>query len=202
RTRRRTGRTCCRSSACAPSSRRSSRSAQRSSGRRARRRPVRRAMAEPLPRELARRVRLVLFDVDGVLTDNGVYIGRTKDGRAVELKKFDISDGLGIRMLVWAGLPVALISGRASDATRIRAEELGIPCYQDTAGRKLPTLERLIAEHGVDWDEVAFVGDDLADLPALARVGLPVAVANAVPEVRALARWQTRRPGGHGAVRE
>lgn len=159
-------------------------------------------MPRRIPAELARRVRLVALDVDGVLTDNGVYIGRTQSGEAVELKKFDITDGIGIGMLRAAGLPVALVSGRESEATRIRAEELGIPCYQDSSAKKLPALERLMAEHGVDWEHVAFVGDDLADLAVLARVGLPVAVANAVPEVRALAVWQTRRPGGRGAVRE
>src|SRR5690606_6961547 len=162
----------------------------------------RRAVPRRIPPELARRVRLVALDVDGVLTDNGVYIGRTQSGEAVELKKFDITDGIGIGMLRSAGLPVALVSGRESEATRIRAEELKIPCYQDSSAKKLPALERLMAEHGVDWEHVAFVGDDLADLAVLARVGLPVAVANAVPEVRALAVWQTRRPGGRGAVRE
>ncbi|HEX6939133.1 MAG TPA: HAD-IIIA family hydrolase [Longimicrobiales bacterium] len=159
-------------------------------------------MPRRIPPELARRVRLVALDVDGVLTDNGVYIGRTAGGEPVELKKFDITDGIGIRLLVDAGLRVALVSGRESEATRARAEELGIECYQDSSARKLPALARLMADHGVGWDEVAFVGDDLADLPALMRVGLPVAVANAVPEVRALARWQTRRRGGDGAVRE
>ena len=159
-------------------------------------------MREQIPAELARRVRLVALDVDGVLTDNGVYIGRTESGEAVESKRFHILDGLGIKMLGWAGIPVALVSGRESEATRIRAEELGIESYQDSGARKLPALERLIADHGVSWDEVAFVGDDLADLPALSRVGLPVAVANAVPEVNALSGWQTRRQGGNGAVRE
>ncbi|HEX7117198.1 MAG TPA: HAD-IIIA family hydrolase [Longimicrobiales bacterium] len=159
-------------------------------------------MHRRIPAELARRVRLVALDVDGVLTDNGVYIGRTAGGDAVELKKFDITDGIGIRMLVSAGLPVALVSGRESEATRLRADELGIECYQDSSARKLPALRRLMADHGVAWDEVAFVGDDLADLPALTRVGLPVAVGNAVAEVKALARWQTRRHGGDGAVRE
>lgn len=159
-------------------------------------------MPRRIPAELARRVRLVALDVDGVLTDNGVYIGRTEGGEAVELKKFDITDGIGIGMLRSAGLPVALVSGRESEATRIRAQELGIECYQDSSARKLPALRRLMADHGVEWEHVAFVGDDLADLAALSRVGLPVAVANAVPEVKALALWQTRRRGGDGAVRE
>lgn len=159
-------------------------------------------MRESLEPELARRIRLVILDVDGVLTDNGVYIGETEDGRKVEFKRFGITDGLGIRMLDWAGIPVALISGRESPATRIRAAELGIECHQDAGARKLPALVEVMERHGVEWDEVAFVADDLADLPALHRVGLPVAVANAVPEVRAVARLQLRRAGGDGAVRE
>lgn len=159
-------------------------------------------MHESLAPELARRIGLVVLDVDGVLTDNGVYIGETEDGRKVELKRFGITDGLGIRMLEWAGIPVALISGRESPATRIRAAELGIECYQDAGARKLPALVEVMERHGVEWEEVAFVADDLADLPALHRVGLPVAVANAVPEVRAVARLQLRRAGGDGAVRE
>jgi len=159
-------------------------------------------MSERIPAELARRIRLVLFDVDGVLTDGGLYIGRSEGGDAVELKRFDITDGLGVHMLVWSGLQVALVSGRESAATRLRAAELGIECFEDAGARKIPVVARLIERHGVSWDEVAFVADDLADLPVLRRVGLPVAVANAVPEVRAASRWVTRRPGGHGAVRE
>lgn len=150
----------------------------------------------------ARRVRLVALDVDGVLTDNGVYIGTTAAGERVELKRFDIIDGLGIGMLRRAGIVVALISGRHSEATALRAAELGIECFQARDGRKLPAFRELLERHEISWDEVAFLADDLADLPALRRVGLPVAVANAVAEVRALAHWQTTRPGGSGAVRE
>ncbi len=152
--------------------------------------------------ELARRIRLVALDVDGVLTENGVYIGTTAAGETVELKRFDILDGLGINMLRRAGIVVALISGRFSAATRVRADELEIECFQAPGGRKLPAFRELLERYDLTWDEVAFVADDLADLPALRRVALPVAVANAVPEVRAEARWQTGRPGGAGAVRE
>ncbi|MFO7260071.1 MAG: HAD-IIIA family hydrolase [bacterium] len=159
-------------------------------------------MSDRIPAGLARRIRLVLFDVDGVLTDGGLYIGRSEKGDAVELKRFDITDGLGVHMLVWSGLRVALVSGRESPATRLRAAELGIECYEDAGARKIPLVAKLVERHGVSWDEVAFVADDLADLPVLRRVGLPVAVANAVPEVRAACRWVTSRPGGHGAVRE
>lgn len=159
-------------------------------------------MTGRLSSETAQRVRLVILDVDGVLTDNAIYSGETESGEKVELKRFGIDDGLGIHMLKRAGLPVALISGRVSQATEIRAAELGIECYQDAGARKLPALTELMERHDVDWDQVAFVGDDLADLAALHRVGLPVAVANAVPEVKAIARFHTQRRGGEGAVRE
>jgi len=159
-------------------------------------------MSERIPAELARRIRLALLDVDGVLTDGGLYMGRSESGDAVELKRFDITDGLGVKMLVWGGIQVALVSGRESAATRLRAAELEVECFEDAGARKVPVVTKLIETHGVSWDEVAFVADDLADLPVLRRVGLPVAVANAVPEVRAASRWVTRRPGGHGAVRE
>jgi 3-deoxy-D-manno-octulosonate 8-phosphate phosphatase (KDO 8-P phosphatase) len=159
-------------------------------------------VTERIPDRLARSVRLVALDVDGVLTDGGIYIGQTRTGEAVELKRFDITDGLGLKMLARAGLEVALVSGRESAATRLRAAELGISCYQQEGGFKLPALEDLLARHGIRWHELAFIGDDLADLPVLCRAGLPVAVANAVPEVKALARWITSRSGGNGAVRE
>ena len=159
-------------------------------------------MTHRMPRGAAERIRLVALDVDGVLTDNGVFVGQSADGTNVEFKRFEITDGLGVKMLMWSGLEVALISGRQSPATAVRAAELGIECFQDTGARKLPTMQRLLDRHGVAWEEAAFVGDDLADLPVLRRVGLPVAVANAVPEVKTLASWVTRRTGGHGAVRE
>ncbi len=158
-------------------------------------------MADGLPLDLAQRVRLVVLDVDGVLTDNGVYIGHS-DAGPVELKRFHVQDGLGIKMMVWAGIEVVLVSGRESPATTLRAAELGIEAHQDGEARKVPLLESIMARLGAGWDEVAMVADDLADLPVLRKVGLPVAVANAVPEVRALARWCTRQRGGEGAVRE
>jgi 3-deoxy-D-manno-octulosonate 8-phosphate phosphatase (KDO 8-P phosphatase) len=152
--------------------------------------------------ERALGVRLVVLDVDGVLTDNGVYLGRTTSGEAVELKRFHIMDGLGIKMLQWAGLHVVLVSGRESAATSARAEELGVECRQVAAGYKIPAVEEILEAQGVGWEQVAMLADDLADLPVLERVGLPVAVANAAAEVRAEAAWVTRRLGGDGAVRE
>jgi 3-deoxy-D-manno-octulosonate 8-phosphate phosphatase (KDO 8-P phosphatase) len=158
---------------------------------------------EAIPGEVARRVRLVCLDVDGVLTDGGLYLGATDGGERVELKRFDITDGLGIRLLQDAGVAVAIVTGRESHAVRLRAAELRIEeCHQDASAAKLPIVERMLARLGIGWEETAFVGDDLPDLPLLTRVGLPAAVGNAVPEVMAHAAWRARRSGGRGAVRE
>lgn len=165
-------------------------------------------MSENAARDLidegvARRIRLVMLDVDGVLTDGGLYLGATESGERVEMKRFEIMDGLGIRLMRDAGIVIAIITGRESSAVRLRAEELGIDeCHQDSTAAKLPIAERLIERLGLEWSETAFVGDDLADLPVLRRVALPAAVANAAPEVRAVARWNARRRGGSGAIRE
>lgn len=155
-----------------------------------------------IPEATARRIRLVVLDVDGVLTDGGVYIGLSGNDE-VELKRFDIQDGLGVRMMRNAGIHVAIVSGRVSAATDLRATELRIAdVYQDAGGRKVPVLRKLLAERGVGWEEVALLGDDLADLPALRLVGLPATVANGVLEVRRVAAWQSSKAGGRGAVRE
>lgn len=156
----------------------------------------------PIPSELAHSVRVVVLDVDGVLTDNGVYIGATDGGERVELKRFNIMDGLGIKMLIWAGLHVVLVSGRESAATRLRAEELDVPVRQVSGGYKREAVEAVLEEAGAGWDALAMVADDLADLPVMRRAGFPVAVANAAAELHAHARWTTSVPGGAGAVRE
>jgi len=152
--------------------------------------------------ERARAVKLVVVDVDGVLTDAGVYIGATESGEAVELKRFDIQDGLGLKFLQWAGLQVALVSGRVSQATRIRAEELGVECRQDAGAQKVPLVRELMARDGLEWAQVAMIADDLPDMAVFRHVGLGVAVANAVPAIREAAHWCTSSRGGHGAVRE
>jgi 3-deoxy-D-manno-octulosonate 8-phosphate phosphatase (KDO 8-P phosphatase) len=150
----------------------------------------------------ARRVRLLGLDVDGVLTDNGVYIGPV-GGTRVELKRFDIQDGLGLILLKTAGLPVVWVSGRSSEATALRAAELRVEDLLQVPGpRKAAAFEQVLVRHAIAWEEAAFVGDDLADLPILRRVGLPIAVANAVTEVKEVAAYVTEAPGGHGAVRE
>src|SRR2546425_12598237 len=151
---------------------------------------------------LARRLKLVGFDVDGVLTDNGISLGLVAD-HPVELKRFHIPDGLGIRMLRSAGLSVLWVSGRESAATALRARELAVDeLIQDPTARKLPAFEALLERRGLAWEECAFAGDDLADLPLLTRVGLPIAVANGVAEAKAAARLGPTLSGGQGAVRE
>jgi 3-deoxy-D-manno-octulosonate 8-phosphate phosphatase (KDO 8-P phosphatase) len=155
---------------------------------------------------LAQRVRLVVFDVDGVLTDGGLYLGSAvHDGAAIpfELKRYDVQDGLGMAMLRECGIKVAILTGRVSESVATRARELRVDaCIQDRQARKLPALRRLCAEWDIALDEVAFVGDDLPDLAAMRAVGLAVAVGNATIEARRAAHLQLATRGGHGAVRE
>ena len=123
---------------------------------------------------LARRLKLVGLDVDGVLTDNGVYIGMVGD-HPVEFKRFHIQDGIGVRMLRSAGLTVVWVSGRESAATALRARELGVDeLIQDPTARKLPAFEALLARRGLTWEDCAFVGDDLSGCDAIDFVGMPL----------------------------
>ena len=147
-------------------------------------------------------IRLLALDVDGVLTDNGIWIGPV-GGERVELKRFDIQDGLGLRLLRTAGVPVLWLSGRHSEATALRAEELRVDELLQVPGpKKLEALAQVLSRRGLEWREVAYAGDDLADLQIMRRVGLPIAVANAVPEICDVAAAVTTARGGHGAVRE
>lgn len=156
-----------------------------------------------LPADEARRVRLVVLDVDGVLTEAGVYLGADDQGWSLELKRFDIQDGLGVKLLQEAGIEVAVVSGRFSRATELRARELGITeCHQDNGARKVGAIAGILERMGIGWENVAMVADDLPDLAVVRRAGLPVAVANAQPEIKREARWITRASGGRGAVRE
>ena len=160
-------------------------------------------MAEPISPELARRIRLLALDVDGVMTDGGIYLGATDAGERVELKRFDIQDGLGIRLVREAGIKVAIVTGRESHAVRLRAEELEVDeVHQDKSAAKLRIFEEMLGRLGIGWDETAFMGDDLPDLAILRRVGLPAVVGNATADARACAAWTATRDGGRGAVRE
>jgi 3-deoxy-D-manno-octulosonate 8-phosphate phosphatase (KDO 8-P phosphatase) len=151
---------------------------------------------------LARSIRLVGLDVDGVMTDGGIYLGAA-DGRPVELKRYEIQDGLGIHLMQRAGLRVVIVTGRVSESVRLRALELDVDdVAQDSRAHKLPGFLAMLDRHGIAPSEAAFVGDDFPDLAVLRLVGLPVAVGNAVPEVRAACTVKLKRPGGAGAVRE
>jgi 3-deoxy-D-manno-octulosonate 8-phosphate phosphatase (KDO 8-P phosphatase) len=159
-----------------------------------------RSQPRPISRTLAARfarVKILLCDVDGVLTNATVFIG---DGR--EFKEFHIQDGLGLRLLQREGVKVGWISNRPSTATRQRAEELKIDFLHQDKGSKVAAAETILAQAGLSWVNVCYVGDDVVDLGALKRAGVAVAVANAIDEAKALADHVTQAEGGHGAVRE
>ena len=143
-------------------------------------------------------IQLLALDVDGVLTDGKLTFN--SDGS--ETKSFNSLDGHGIRMWQRAGLKVALISGRESAPTQLRAEQLGIEYVFQDCHFKLPVMEKLLEQIDLSPEKVAYVGDDLPDLPVIRHVGFGVAVANAVDEVKRHADYVTTRPGGGGAVRE
>lgn len=152
--------------------------------------------------EVARRIRLVGLDVDGVLTDGGIYLGAVGP-TSHEFKRYDIQDGLGIVFLQRAGIRVAMVTGRVSESVALRARELGIDdLAQDASARKIFPFMEILDRHGIVPGEAAFIGDDFPDLPILRVVGLPVAVGNAVPEIRAVSTLRLTREGGRGAVRE
>jgi 3-deoxy-D-manno-octulosonate 8-phosphate phosphatase (KDO 8-P phosphatase) len=151
---------------------------------------------------LARSIKLVAFDVDGVMTDGGIYLGDVS-GHRLEFKRYEIQDGLGIYMLRLVNVPVAIVTGRVSESVKLRAQELNVDdVAQDPDGHKLGGFMRILEKRRVHPEEVAFVGDDFPDVSLLRIVGLPVAVGNAIPEVRAICRHQLQRTGGRGAVRE
>jgi len=144
-----------------------------------------------------KKVRLLLTDVDGVLTDGSVFI--TSDG---EFKQFNIQDGLGLVLLRKSGIKVGWISARPSIITTKRAEELHIDYLSQDKASKVAAAENILAKEGLNWSQVCFVGDDVVDLCLLKRAGVAVAVENAIPEVKAMAHYVTKVRGGHGAVRE
>lgn len=148
--------------------------------------------------EKARNVKLLILDVDGVLTDGRIVI----DDRGVETKCFDVRDGHGIKMLKRANIDVAIITGRESDVVSHRARELGIDSVYQNIHNKLEVYEAILKEKGLKDGEVGFVGDDLVDLPLLRRVGFAAVVADGVEELKPYADYVSRNRGGRGAVRE
>jgi 3-deoxy-D-manno-octulosonate 8-phosphate phosphatase (KDO 8-P phosphatase) len=149
-------------------------------------------------KELAANIRLLVLDVDGVLTDGGLYY--FGDGRVA--KRFNVQDGLGIKMAQSAGLVVAVITGLDSEAVAERVRGLGIEDYRAGFTHKLDVMQGLLEKYALKPEQAAFLGDDWVDLAPLNLVGLPMAVANAQPEVKAVAKYVTTATGGHGAVRE
>jgi 3-deoxy-D-manno-octulosonate 8-phosphate phosphatase (KDO 8-P phosphatase) len=143
-------------------------------------------------------IRLFVLDVDGTLTDGGLYM----DGRGGEFKRFDVRDGMGIARLRAAGVEIALLSGRASEATAQRARELGIGLLFNGTGEKLPVFRKLISDLRLDAGEVAYMGDDVNDVDCLRAAGLAFAPADAAEEAKTAADIVTRNGGGRGAVRE
>ena len=143
-------------------------------------------------------VRLLVMDVDGVLTDGGLYYTE----RGAEIKRFDVRDGQGLVLLRQAGVLTAVITRRRSEIVERRADELGIAEIHQGATDKRAILEALLARRGVPAATAAYVGDDVGDLPAMALVGCPIAVADAVPAVKKAALYVTRALPGHGAIRE
>jgi len=144
------------------------------------------------------KIKMLVIDVDGVLTDGSVIINA--DG--TESKKFNLLDGHGIKMWHRAGFKVAIISGRSSEATTVRAKQLEIEYVIQGCKNKLPVFELLLEETKLSAEEIAYIGDDLLDIPLVTRAGLGVAVANAVAELKQKADLTTTVPGGSGAVRE
>jgi 3-deoxy-D-manno-octulosonate 8-phosphate phosphatase (KDO 8-P phosphatase) len=149
-------------------------------------------------KQRAARIKLVVFDVDGVLTDGRLYYGAGGE----ELKVFHVHDGQGMKRLQKAGVQLAIISGRDSAAVTRRMQDLGIEHVFQGDEHKLPIFERLLQKLGLSPEQVACVGDDLPDLPLLQKAGLAVAVANAMPVLKQAAHHVTSARGGRGAARE
>ena len=151
---------------------------------------------------LAAKVKLLLMDVDGVLTDGKLFNVPAPDGRMAETKGFDSQDGISLHWLNWKGILTGLISGRQSPATEERARQCKFRYVYQGHIEKIPILEEILKDAGLTKDQVAFIGDDFMDVVAMRRVGFAIATANARPEVKRVAHYVTSAPGGQGAVRE
>jgi YrbI family 3-deoxy-D-manno-octulosonate 8-phosphate phosphatase len=143
-------------------------------------------------------IELILSDVDGVLTDGGVIF----DNQGIEVKRFHIRDGLGIKLWQRAGYRFGVVTARSSHIVKVRATELGIDIIRQGFEHKLPTIREILAQLKLQPMQLCYIGDDLTDLAAIQTAGLGVAVADATTEVRSAAHYVTKLPGGHGAVRE
>jgi len=152
--------------------------------------------------EIAARIRMLLMDVDGVLTDARVFGIPDSTGAIVETKGFDTTDGIALQWLSWKGFITGVISGRVSPGVVERAKQCNITYVYQGHIEKIPILEEILARSGIPAEQVAYVGDDLTDVVVMNRVGLSIAPANARPEVKERVQFVTQSEGGHGAVRE
>jgi 3-deoxy-D-manno-octulosonate 8-phosphate phosphatase (KDO 8-P phosphatase) len=159
-------------------------------------------MSDPGVLQLAARVRLLLMDVDGVLTNGKLYNVPDAQGKMVETKGFDSQDGIGLQWLNWKGIKTGVISGRLSPATEERARQCKMTYIYQGHIEKIPILEEILRDAKIDGTEVAYIGDDLTDVVIMHRVGLAIATANARCQVKDAAHYITQAPGGEGAVRE
>lgn len=148
--------------------------------------------------ERATQLRIILLDVDGVLTDGGIILF-SEEGEA---KRFDVKDGMGVTIAKLAGIEIGIVTSRVSEVVQRRANELGIEHVYQGSQQKSKTLDIIIKKLGIDSSQVAFIGDDIQDIPIMKRVGLPVAVQDAILEVKNHSVYVTTARGGHGAVRE
>jgi 3-deoxy-D-manno-octulosonate 8-phosphate phosphatase (KDO 8-P phosphatase) len=156
----------------------------------------------PAVKKRAAQIKLLLMDVDGTMTDGGVLLLSQPDGSALEIKKFDAHDGQGLTLAHTAGIRTGCITGRESPALLRRAHEMKMDYIYMKIALKMPAYEEILAKAGVKDAEVAFIGDDLPDIPILKRVGLAVAVGDAVADVKKIAHYTTKAHGGRGAIRE
>jgi len=156
----------------------------------------------PALKKRAARIKLLLMDVDGTMTDGSVTLLSQTDGTALEIKTFDAHDGQGLTLAHTAGLRTGCITGRESPALLRRAQEMKMEFIYMKQPVKMPAYEEILEKAGVEDSAVAFIGDDLPDIPLLRRAGLAVAVGDAVPEVKDAAHFTTKAHAGHGAVRE
>jgi len=163
---------------------------------------VRAQKISPALKKRAAKIKLLLMDVDGTMTDGGVTLLSQPDGTALEIKTFDAHDGQGLTLAQTAGLKTGFITGRESPALLRRAHEMHMDYVYMKVPVKLPAYEEILRKAGLPDSEVAFVGDDLPDIPLMQRVGLAVAVGDAVADVKKIAHYTTRALAGHGAVRE
>ena len=156
----------------------------------------------PALKKRAAQIKVLLMDVDGTMTDGGVILLSQTDGSALEIKKFDAHDGQGLTLAQTAGLRTGCITGRESSALLRRAREMKMEFIYMKQPVKMPAYEEILSKAGVSDSAVAFIGDDLPDIPLLRRAGLAVAVGDAVPEVKHVAHYTTKALAGHGAIRE